>query len=244
MVVIGGSRGVGRCIAESGIRRGARVLAVARHEAPLRRLARDVPGVEVLALDATRPSAPSKVFEVLVPDILVLGGGAAPTTAPLHEQTWRQFGVNWESDVKIAFHFCKAALARPLPADSSIVLIASSAALSGSPLTGGYAGAKRTQMLIANYSQKEADRLGLRLQFVALAPGIIPETDFGKLAVDVYSRYLGMSQHDIIRAMASPPTQSDVAKAVVELAANPLQSKGKMFTVSGKGLKPASLCKW
>ena len=38
MVVIGGSGGAGRRIVEAGIRDGARVLAVARQEAPLRRL--------------------------------------------------------------------------------------------------------------------------------------------------------------------------------------------------------------
>jgi NAD(P)-dependent dehydrogenase (short-subunit alcohol dehydrogenase family) len=43
MVVIGGSRGVGRQIVEAGIRTGARVLAVARREDPLRQLAREVP---------------------------------------------------------------------------------------------------------------------------------------------------------------------------------------------------------
>ena len=142
MVVIGGSRGVGRRVAESSARQGAQVLAVARREAPLRQLAQDVPGIEVLAIDATRPNAPSKVFEALVPDILVLSGGAIPVTAPLQEQSWRDFTVNWESDVRIAFQFCKAALSRPLPAGSSVILIASSAALAGSPLTGGYAGAK------------------------------------------------------------------------------------------------------
>ncbi len=108
----------------------------------------------MMALDASRPSAPSRVFGVLVPDILVLCGGAVPKMAPLCEQTWRRFAVNWESDVKIAFHFCKAALARPLPPGSAVILISSSAALAGSPLTGGYAGAKRTQMLLANSAQE------------------------------------------------------------------------------------------
>jgi NAD(P)-dependent dehydrogenase (short-subunit alcohol dehydrogenase family) len=244
MVVIGGSRGVGRRIAESGARQGAQVLAVARHEAALRQLAQDVPGIKVLALDASQPNAPSEVFRALVPDILVVGGGAIPVTAPLMEQSWRDFTVNWESDVRIAFHFCKAALSRPLPAETSVILIASCAALAGSPLTGGYAGAKRTQMFIANYSQKESDRLGLGLQFVALAPGIIPETEFGKLAVDGYARYIGMSTNDFIRGMASPPSQSDVANAVIELAACSDQSKEKMFIVTGEGLERASLCKW
>jgi NAD(P)-dependent dehydrogenase (short-subunit alcohol dehydrogenase family) len=183
MVVIGGSRGVGRRIVEAGIRSGAHVLAVARQEAPLRQLAQEISFVEVLALDAAEEGAPAKVFDLLQPDILVLGGGAFPPAAPLHEQTWQQFAVNWESDVKIAFHFCKAALSRPLPAGTSVVLISSGAALAGSPLSGGYAGAKRTQIFIANYSQKESDRLGLGLRFIALAPRIIPDTELGKHAV-------------------------------------------------------------
>lgn len=74
MVVIGGSRGVGRRIVEVGIRNGARVLAVARQEGPLRQLAQQVSGAETLALDATEEGAPSKVFDVLQPDILVLCG--------------------------------------------------------------------------------------------------------------------------------------------------------------------------
>jgi NAD(P)-dependent dehydrogenase (short-subunit alcohol dehydrogenase family) len=41
MVVIGGSGGVDRRIVEAGIRDGARVLAVARQEAPLRRLVQE-----------------------------------------------------------------------------------------------------------------------------------------------------------------------------------------------------------
>ena len=147
MVVIGGSRGIGRCIAESGAQHGARVLAVARHEAALRDLARNVPSIEVLAIDASRSGSPPKVFGAVLPDILVLSGGAIPADARLHLQSWREFAVNWESHVRIAFYFCKAALSRPLPAGSLIVLIASSAALAGSPLTGGYAGSKRTQML-------------------------------------------------------------------------------------------------
>ena len=104
---------------------------------------------------------------MLKPDVLVLCGGAFPPAAPLHEQSWPQFAVNWESDVRIAFHFCKAALSYPLPAGTSVVVISSGAAVAGSPNSGGYAGAKRTQMFIANYSQKESDRLGLGLRFVA-----------------------------------------------------------------------------
>ena len=241
MVVIGGSRGVGRRIVEAAIRNGARVLAVARQELPLRQLAQAAAGTEVLSLDATDEGAPSKVFDVLQPDILVLCAGAFPPAAPLHEQSWQEFAVNWETDVKIAFHFCKAALSRPLSAGARVILISSGAALAGSPISGGYAGAKRTQIFIQNYSQKESDRLGLGLRFMALAPRIVPDTELGRHAIAGYSRYLGISAGDFIQGMASPPASYDVATAVVELATNPDQSKGKVYIVSGKGLEAVSL---
>ena len=215
------------------------MLAAARQEAPLRRLAEEVSGAKVLALDATDEAAPMKVFDALAPDIVVVSAGAFPPAAPLHEQSWPEFAVNWETDVKIAFHFCKAALTRPLPAGASVILVSSGAALVGSPISGGYAGAKRTQLFIANYAQKESDRFGLGLRFMALAPRIMPDTELGRHAVDGYSRYLGVSPADFIQGMASPPSASDVADAVVELAANPDQFKGKAFVVSGTGLEAA-----
>ena len=173
------------------------------------------------------------------PDVLVLSAGAFPPAAPLHEQSWREFAVNWETDVKIAFHFCKAALTRPLPHGAAVIVVSSGAALGGSPISGGYAGAKRTQMFIANYAQKESDRRGLDVGFMALAPRIMPDTELGQHAVAGYSRYLGVSPADFVQGMASPPTASDVAAAVIELAKNPSQYAGKSFVVSGKGLEPA-----
>jgi NAD(P)-dependent dehydrogenase (short-subunit alcohol dehydrogenase family) len=173
------------------------------------------------------------------PNILVLCGGALPPGAPLHEQSWEEFTVNWETDVKIAFHFCKAALSRPLPPGSSIVLISSGAGLGGSPISGGYAGAKRMQMFLANYSQKESDRLGLGLRFIALAPArIMPHTDLGKHAVASYSRYLGIPAAEFVQGMASPQTPADVATAVIELVTNTDRSKGNVFLVSGNGVEP------
>ena len=237
VVVVGGSRGVGRRIVEMAIGNGARVLAVARQQAPLQQLAQAAPGAEVLALDATDEAAPAKVFDVLEPDVLIISAGAVPPAAPLHEQNWQEFRVNWETDVKSAFHFCKAALTRPLAPGSSVIVISSGAALQGSPISGGYAGAKRTQIFIQNYSQKESDRLGLGITFLALAPRIMPESDIGKHAVAGYARYLGISRSEFVQGMESPPTASDVAKAAIELVTAADPSKGNVFVVWGKGLE-------
>jgi hypothetical protein len=40
--------------------------------------------------------------------------------------------------------------------------------------------------------------------------------------------------------MASPPTATDVATAVMELATSPDRGKGRVFIVSGDGLEAAA----
>ena len=65
----------------------------------------------------------------------------------------------------------------------------------------------------------------------------MPDTELGNHAVAGYSRYLCMSEADFIQGMTSPPTSSDVATAVIELATNPDSSKGNVFIVSGKGIE-------
>src|SRR5258708_28090893 len=152
VVVIGGSKGVGRAIVAAAHAEGAQVLAVARQEEPLLKLAGDFSGVHILGLDATDESAPAKVFATPSPDVLVVCAGAIPHAAPLGEQSWEQFSRNWNSDVKMSLFFSQAALTTPLLAGTTIILISSGAAIGVSPLSGGYSGCKRTQMFVANYS--------------------------------------------------------------------------------------------
>ena len=234
-VVLGASGSVGTVLVRRLAAEGAHVLAVARNRPRLEALARD--GVDVLEQDATREDAPARVFQASPPDILILCGGATPPTGPIHELNWTQFSANWESDVKMAFLFCRAALTKPLAPGSVVILISAGAALGGSPISGGFAGAKRTQMFIANYGQKESDRLGLGIRFMALAPlMIMPDTDLGKLAVAQYAKYLGLPAADFVRGLKSPQTPQDVAEAILDLAARPEGHQGSVFTVSKEGI--------
>jgi NAD(P)-dependent dehydrogenase (short-subunit alcohol dehydrogenase family) len=241
VVVIGGSKGVGRAIVAAAHAEGAQVLAVARQEKPLLKLADAFPGVQMLGLDATDESAPAKVFETLSPDVLVVCAGAIPHAAPLGEQSWEQFSRNWNSDVKMSLFFSQAALTTPLPAGTTIILISSGAAIGGSPLSGGYSGSKRTQMFVANYAQQEADRLHLGLRFFALAPGgMMPETELGKTAVEAYASSLGLSATDFIKRRGLSQTPEQVANAVVEFASHPSSREGNVFLVSAKGIEAIS----
>jgi hypothetical protein len=141
--------------------------------------------------------------------------------------------------VKTSFQFCKAALGAPLRPGAMVILISSGAAIGGSPISGGYAGAKRMQMFLANYCQKESDRLGLCLRFLAIAP-VCPmlDTGVGITAIKGYSRYLGMSPPEFIRSMRSRQTPKDVASAVVKFANRSDTQPGNTFMVSSRGVEP------
>jgi NAD(P)-dependent dehydrogenase (short-subunit alcohol dehydrogenase family) len=154
--------------------------------------------------------------------------------------TWNEFAVNWDSDVKMSFLFCREALRAPLTPGSTVIIISSGAALGGSPLSGGYAGAKRTQMFIANYAQKESDRLKLGVRFLALAPArLMPETKLGQFAIECYARYLNIAPEEFIQGMVSRQTPDDVANAIAELASNGAGYRGSVFTISAEGIAPA-----
>ncbi len=236
IAVVGASRGVGRAVASRALNEGAQVLAVARGQDGLSEMQASLPKVDVFALDATSEDAPDRLFGVMTPDVIVLSLGAVPPTRPVQYLSWRDFSVNWSTDVKASFLFCKAALHKSLPQGAKIILISSGAAIGGSPISGGYAGAKRMQLFLAGYCQREADRLGLDLVFYGLAPArIMPETGLGMAAVEGYARYLGMNAADFAQGITDRQSPEDVADAVVNLAAG-ARRETSAFLVNAHGL--------
>jgi len=238
VVVLGAGRGLGAMIAQRAAAEGARTLAVARGSQRSNGSARTLDGVDLIELDAASEAAPEQVLAALEPSLLVICGGARVHAAPIHELSWDQFSGSWETDVKMSFLFCKAALEKPLAPGSIVVLVSSGAALGGSPISGGYAAAKRTQMFIANYCQKESDRLGLGIRFIALVPAMImPGTERGSDAVAAYAKYLGIPVSDFLQSMKSPQTPEDVVDALFEIASRPDEWDGNLFKISSEGLE-------
>jgi hypothetical protein len=75
-------------------------------------------------------------------------------------------------------------------------VISSGAALNGSPLSGGYAGAKATQRFIAAYAQAEANRAGLDVTLTTVLPRITADTDLGRPAVQAYAARSGQTEEE------------------------------------------------
>ncbi len=237
VVVLGASRGIGRETVRRAVAEGACVLAVARGRDGLEQLANEMPGIQTLALDAAAEHAPPRVFDTLCPDVVVVCGGAIPTPGPVHNLSWNQFATAWQTDVKMSFLFCGHALRAPLAPGSTVILISSGAGIHGSPISGGYAGAKRMQMFLASYCQKESTRLGLGIRFAALVPmRLMPETDLGKVAVEGYAQYLGMKPADFIECMTDRQSAADVAAAVVRIATEQAAGSDTVFTISAAGV--------
>lgn len=135
----------------------------------------------------------------------------------MQDHTWESFSENWHTHVRQVFEFSRAALAAPLDAGSIVVSLSSGAALMGSPLSGGYAGAKATVKFVSSYARAESERLGLGIRFVALLPKVTPATSLGATFVDGYADYTGTNRATYLEQLGATLTPDQVGQAVTEI---------------------------
>lgn len=155
----------------------------------------------------------------------------------MQEQSWESFNRNWDVDVRHVFEWTRAALRQPLDPGSRVVSISSGAALRGSPVSGGYAGAKATVRFLSNYAADESDRAGLRIGFATLLPQLTPATGFGSAAVAAYANRQGTDLDAFTAGLGSTLSADDVAAAVVDLC-QPGTGNGESFLLTTAGLTP------
>jgi len=237
MMVVGASRGLGRGIAIAAAEAGATVVAVSRSAAEF---PSNCGSIKLECVDAAQTGAAATLLDRHDPQAIVLAAGAAPSMRPLQEQTWETFSVNWQTDVRIAFQWLREALLKPLRPGSSVIVISSGAALSpnGSPLSGGYAGAKATQRLITGYAREEATRAGLGITFTTVLPQFAPSTDIGRPAIEAYAARAGLTVDDFLRSRPFPLLTPEIAgAAIVELAQANSANNAQAYVLNGAGLR-------
>src|SRR6202040_2692221 len=151
VVVTGGSRGLGLGLVEALVAHGAKVTVVAR-DADALNAVRARLGVATIAADVTHETAAHRILGQVRPDILALNAGAKPPMGRLDQMSWADFTAPWEHDVKAGLHWLQAALNLPLKSGSRVLVVSSGAAVNGSPMSGGYGGAKRMLWFMAKYA--------------------------------------------------------------------------------------------
>lgn len=214
-IVTGAGRGFGRAVAAALTSAGARVVGVARTQAHLQ-LVRDELGDTFtgVAADAADAQTAAALIEEYRPATVVLAAGLAPRMMPLTDQTWETFTENWNVDVAQAFHWVRYALRRPLAPGSAVIAFSSGAAVNGSPLSGGYAGAKAAVRFIAGYAAEESSRAGLGISFASVLPRLTPATDLGAKAVAAYAARQGVAVDAFVAAAGPVLTPEQVGIAV------------------------------
>jgi NAD(P)-dependent dehydrogenase (short-subunit alcohol dehydrogenase family) len=233
VVVTGGSRGLGLGLVEALVAHGAKVTVVARDSDALKSVRAQL-GVATISADVTDESAAGRILAEVHPDILVLNAGAKPRMGRLDQLSWADFTATWETDVKAGLYWLQAALNLPLKPGSHVLVGSSGAAIDGSPMSGGYAGAKRMLWIMANYANGVAKQKGLGIRFQAIVPlQIIGGTGVGDEASSAYAKAMGIEREPFLAKFGAPMPPRLFGDHVVSLLTDPQYATGVAFGLKG-----------
>jgi NAD(P)-dependent dehydrogenase (short-subunit alcohol dehydrogenase family) len=139
--------------------------------------------------------------------------------------------------VRHAFNWVREALLLPLDQGSTVVVMSSGAAVAGSPLSGGYAGAKAAIRFLTDYAAGESERAGLAIRFISLLPKLTAATDLGSTAVAAYARRDGLDVEEYLARVGPGLMPADVGKATVDLVFSREYAAGA-YLLTPAGLSP------
>jgi meso-butanediol dehydrogenase / (S,S)-butanediol dehydrogenase / diacetyl reductase len=220
VVVTGASAGIGDAIARRFAAGGFRIVAIARRQDRLERLAGELSTtthVETLAADVTAADTPERAVALAMRvfgrlDCLVNNAGSGKW-APVHETDDGMLNEVIDISLKAPFRFCRAAL-RVMGPGSSIINVGSVFGLVGGLNGGIYCAVKAgliglTQTLAAQYGAN-----GIRANLVA--PGVI-KTDMTR---DYWDAPAFQRINQEMTPCNREGTTEDVANAVYFLASS------------------------
>src|SRR6266481_4175792 len=233
VVVTGGSRGLGLGLVEALVTHGAKVTVVARGADALDSVHARL-GVTAISADVTDEPAAHRILSQIRPDILVLNAGARPPMGRFDQVSWADFSATWETDVKGGLYWLQAALNLPLKPGSRVLVGSSGAAVNGSPLSGGYAGAKHMLRFMARYANGIAKQKGLGIRFQAIVPQqIIGGTGVGDEASSAYARSMGVDRQAYLARFGAPLPPRQFGEHVVAVLDDPQYATGVAFGLKG-----------
>jgi NAD(P)-dependent dehydrogenase (short-subunit alcohol dehydrogenase family) len=233
VVVTGGSRGLGLGLVEALVAHGARVTVVARNTDVLQSVRARL-GVATISADVTDEAAAHRILSEVRPDILALNAGMKPPMGRLDQISWADFTAPWEHDVKAGLHWVQAALNLPLKPGSRVLVVSSGAAVDGSPMSGGYGGAKRMLWFMARYANRVSQQRELGIVFQTILPRqMVLGTGIGDAAAGAYARAMGIDPEAFVARFGAPMPPRLFGDNVVSVLDDPMHTQGFAFGLTG-----------
>jgi hypothetical protein len=136
--------------------------------------------------------------------------------------------------VKGGLYWMQAALNLPLAPGARVLVGSSGAALQGSPLSGGYAGAKRMLWLMAKYANGVAEQKGLGIRIQAIVPQqMIGGTEVGETGASADARAMGLEPAAFLARFGAPMPPRQFGDHLVAVLDDPQYARGFAFGLKG-----------
>ena len=112
-----------------------------------------------------------------------------------------------------------------------VVLVGSSgAAENGSPLSGGYADAKRMLWFMAKYANGVSEQKSLGIRFQTIVPlQMVGDTGVGDAGANAYARAMGIEREAFLARFGAPMPAREFGEKVVSVLDDPKYAEGFAF---------------
>jgi 3-hydroxybutyrate dehydrogenase len=245
--ITGGTRSIGRGIAEAFLAEGASVMVNGR-DAAKGQVAMDEMGAGERAAfyagDATKQATVEGLIAATIErfgrcDIAVLNSGGVSQTAPIAQMTDEEWQLELDWNLNHVFWGMRAALNHMIPRESGRILVTSSVeGKLGKPGIGGYVATKHAVNGLVKAVAHEVGTLGITVN--AILPGII-ETDIVRETGPQSAIAMGLDGYDSLinlfaqeSSIKRPNKVEEVAAVAVLLASDAARNMtGVLFPVDG-----------
>ena len=238
-LITGGGRGIGRAIALTFAKHGARVAVAARSRDQVESVAEEIGGT-ALVCDVSNADQVSGIFADIKPDILVNNAGIAESATLVNttDDLWhRHIAINLSG----TFYCTRAALPAMLEKRwGRIINIASIAAKTGAPYIGAYAASKHGVLGLTRAVAVEVAASGVTVN--AICPGYV-DTDMVSRGVEQITAKTGRSAEEALEILKrmSPQNRLVTAEEVAAMALLLASEEGRGITGQGINIDGGSV---
>ncbi len=245
--ITGGTRSIGRAMADAFVAEGARVVVNGRSEEKGKQCLEEMDAGDNAAFfagDAATQETNEGIVEFTIErygqlDIMCLNSGGVQNTAPVAQMTDEEWKLEVDWNLNSVFWGMRRALQHMIPRESGRILVTSSVeGKLGKPGIPGYSATKHGVNGLVKAAAQEVGTLGITVN--SILPGLI-ETDIVRETGPDSAVAMGLDSYDALielfakeAAIKRPNTVDEVAAVAVMLASDAARNiTGCMFPVDG-----------